>query len=242
MIIDDTCVGCGRCHPYCPAEAIGYRGRKSVIDEDRCFECGTCLRSGVCPVEVIRESPFVFDYPRSVRKFFSDPTTTHEQTKIPGRGTEEVKTNDVTGRIKPGEIGIGIEMGRPTVGASLREIEKMTRCLAENGFTDFEKDNPLTNLMLDRKTGKMGGEIVGERVLSAIVEVRIKEEELSRFLRTIRGIADELGTVFSLDLIVCLTDDLLVPVREVIHAEGYEIRENAKVNLGLGRPRSEKRL
>jgi NAD-dependent dihydropyrimidine dehydrogenase PreA subunit len=239
MIIDDTCVGCGRCHPYCPAEAIQYMEGKSVVDQDSCFECGTCLRSGICPVDAIRESASVFDYPRSVRKFFSDPTTTHEQTKIPGRGTEEVKTNDVTGRIKPGEIGIGIEMGRPTVGASLRDIEKLTRSLAEDGYTDFEANNPLTNLMSDPKTGNLKGEIMGEQILSAIVELRIREHELSGFLRTIRKIARELHTVFSLDLIVCLKDDLRIPVREVVNGEGFEIRENAKVNLGLGRPKAE---
>jgi NAD-dependent dihydropyrimidine dehydrogenase PreA subunit len=239
MIIDEKCVACGRCYPYCPAEAIRYMEGKSVVDEDRCFECGTCRRSGVCPVDAIHESAFVFDYPRSVRKFFSDPTTTHEQTKIPGRGTEEVKTNDVTGRFKPGEIGIGIEMGRPTVGTSLREIEKVTQGLAERGFTDFEECNPLTNLMEDRKTGKLKEEILGEKVLSAILELRIKEGELSRFLKTIRKTASKLETVFTLDLIVCLEGDLLIPAREVIHGEGFEIRENAKVNLGLGRPKAE---
>jgi len=237
MIIDDSCTGCGTCHPYCPAEAIKFVEKKSIIDQDGCFECGACLRSNVCPVDAIHESPLVFDYPRSVRKFFSDPTTTHEQTKIPGRGTEEVKTNDVTGRFKPGEIGIGIEMGRPSVGTSLSEIEKVTSILAKEGFTDFEEDNPLTNLLSDRKTGKLKEEIKGERVLSAILELRIKEEELSRFLKTIRKISYGLETVFSFDLIVCLKDNLLIPVAEAINREGFEIRQNAKVNLGLGRPK-----
>ena len=62
MIIDEKCVACGRCHPYCPAEAIRYMKGKSVVDEDHCFECGTCHRSGVCPVDAIHESAFVFDY------------------------------------------------------------------------------------------------------------------------------------------------------------------------------------
>jgi NAD-dependent dihydropyrimidine dehydrogenase PreA subunit len=240
MIIEDTCVRCGRCHSYCPAEAISYKGRKSVVDEERCLECGTCLRVGVCPVDAIHESPFVFDYPRSVRKFFSDPTTTHAQTGIPGRGTEEVKTNDVTGRTKPTEIGIGIEIGRPTVGASMREVDKITRGLVQNGFADFEKNNPLTNLMLDPKTGKLKEEIMDERVLSAILELRIKKEDLTRFLRTIRRIAGDVHTVFTLDLILCLTDGLRIPVREGVAAEGFEIRPNAKINLGLGRPRAER--
>ena len=63
--------------------------------------------------------------------------------------------------------------------------------------------------------------------------------ELLSFLKTIRKIAYELETVFSLDLIVCLKDDLRIPVSEVINGEGFEIRDNAKVNLGLGRPKAE---
>jgi hypothetical protein len=47
-----------------------------------------------------------------------------------GRGTAEVKTNDVTGRVKEGEAGFVIEFGRPSVGARFRDIQEMTKALA----------------------------------------------------------------------------------------------------------------
>ena len=43
-------------------------------------------------------------WPRIVRRAFSDPVVPHESTGVHGRGTEEVKTNDVSGRVKVGEV------------------------------------------------------------------------------------------------------------------------------------------
>ena len=38
-----------------------------------------------------------------------DSRVPHESTGVHGRGTEEVKTNDVSGRVGPGEAGFTIE-------------------------------------------------------------------------------------------------------------------------------------
>lgn len=43
---------------------------------------------------------------------------------VPGRGTEEVKTNDVTGRVDKKHYGIAVEMGRPSVAAMLSRRRK----------------------------------------------------------------------------------------------------------------------
>ena len=40
-----------------------------------------------------------YEWPRTVRANFSDPLVEHPETKVPGRGTEEMKTTEVTGRI-----------------------------------------------------------------------------------------------------------------------------------------------
>ncbi len=37
-----------------------------------------------------------------------------------------MKTNDVTGRVKRGEIGVGLEFGRPGMASRLSDLEKMT--------------------------------------------------------------------------------------------------------------------
>ncbi|MCD6471611.1 4Fe-4S binding protein [Candidatus Aerophobetes bacterium] len=236
MLIDaEKCVGCGRCQPYCPAACIRFEEGRSVIDQNKCLECGVCLRVEVCPVDAIYESPNVFEFPRSARKFFGDPATTHAETGIPGRGTDEVKTNDVTKRYKPGEIGIALEMGRPSVGAWMEDIEKAIETLIEAGFTNFEERNPVFNLITNKKTGELKEELKKERVLSAILEFKIKRNQLSACLKTIKQIAKKIDTVFSLDLITCFEHNLEIPEREVIEKEGFSLRKNAKINLGLGR-------
>ena len=52
MILEDKCVGCGRCLKLCPAEAItGSKKLPHKIDQDKCIKCGACLRG--CKFEAI---------------------------------------------------------------------------------------------------------------------------------------------------------------------------------------------
>jgi len=116
MIIDpEICIDCENCIPYCPVEAITVSDDHVDIDQDLCVECGVCLRSAVCPVEAIVEPDL--EWPRTLRALFSNPITVFQETGVAGRGTDEVKSNDVTGRYKRGEVGFGIEMGRPGTGS-----------------------------------------------------------------------------------------------------------------------------
>lgn len=237
IIHKEICVGCGECQPYCPAGAIVYEDLKSTVDQNVCYECGTCLRSEICPVNAIEESPYVYEHPRALRKYFSDPTSTHAVTGIQGRGTEESKTNDVTLRVKPGEVGIGIEVGRPTIGIGMDDIQKITRALASSGIHEIEPHNPIYSMIEDFKTGDLKKELMGERVLSAIIELQVKTERLRPVLRTLKTVARELESVFSLDVFTIVEPTLEIP-REVIdsiEAEGFSCRPNAKINMGLGR-------
>jgi len=52
----------------------------------------------------------------------SIPMVTHESTAVHGRGTEEVKTNDVSHRIKKGEVGLVVEFGRPGNPVSFNHV------------------------------------------------------------------------------------------------------------------------
>ncbi|WP_035214301.1 DUF362 domain-containing protein [Desulfitobacterium hafniense] len=239
MLIDqEKCIGCGICVPYCPMEAISVADKKASINQEMCVECGTCIRPRVvrCPTKAIYE-PYeqIKGTPREVRRFFSDPATTHGVTGVPGRGTEEVKTNDVTGRVCRGEIGIAIELGRPCVGTTFAEVEKVTMALAKH-HVDYEECNPLTHLMADRIKGTFKEEYKQENVLSAIVEFNGKLEQMAELLETIKETAKELDTVFSLDLICCFEEDGSIPVLTELERIGMKPRANAKVNLGMGRP------
>lgn len=134
MQIDQMlCTGCGECVHYCPVGAIKQANGTIDIEFDECVECTVCVRFADCPADAIQESPETAQWPRRVRREFSDPMTPHSSTGQRGRGTEEMKTNDVTGRIKMGEISLGMEFGRPGVATRLKELEKMTTALAKIG-------------------------------------------------------------------------------------------------------------
>ena len=112
----EKCIGCKKCIPFCPQGAIHVEDKKAFIDQEECVECGICVRQIECPRKAFYEPEEVRQWPRSVRKVFGDPTEKHESTGVRGRGTEEVKTNDVTGRVKRGEVGFALEFGRPSIG------------------------------------------------------------------------------------------------------------------------------
>ena len=238
MLVDqEKCIGCGVCIPYCPAAAISLVDEKASIDQDACLECGNCFRNDVvpCPTQAFYEKPGIYEEPRGIRRFFSDPTTTHSVTKVPGRGTEEVKTNDVTGRVCRGEIGIAVELGRPCLGTTMIEFEKVTKALAAIGVV-FEECNPLTQLMSDKKKGLIDPKYKNEKLVSAIVEFNAPFDRLTEILETIKQTAKSLDTVFSLDLINCFEEDGSLPVLPVLQKMGIKPRVNSKVNLGMGRP------
>src|SRR5512139_1603697 len=218
------CVGCGNCHAVCTMGVIYLdEDGKSTVNQDECVECFTCYRVlrneeypawlvrglrkvlsffhlgylaavDVCPTGAI--TPPVLQWPRSIRAAFSDPTTVHPGTGIPGRGTEEIKCNEVTGRLRKGEAGLVIELGRPGIGARFRDIEKVAMALAKL-HPHFESKNPVTQLMVSTDTGKMKEEILDEKVLSAIIELKTKQENIPELLQALDTVQKEVDTVIS---------------------------------------------
>jgi NAD-dependent dihydropyrimidine dehydrogenase PreA subunit len=241
LVNREACTGCGKCVPYCPMSAIivhkkdRAEGKKpyAVIDLEECVECSVCLRAGVCPTDAIYEEKL--EWPRILRKAFSDPLYVHEGTDIPGRGTEEMKTNDVTGRVLDGYIGIGMEFGRPGIGTRLREPEKGLKRLTEMGV-ELEPLNPLTQLIENKETGELKNDVLNEKVLSAIVECIVPLDKAQEVFRAIMEIAGEIDTVFSLDLICKVAPHGTIPLIQELEKAGVVSSINGKVNLGLGRP------
>jgi ferredoxin len=77
-IDEEKCIACERCIPYCPVNAIKWKDETVIIDEDECYECGVCLRSGSCPVNA-----FYFPethWPRTVRAQFGGTRTMEDMT------------------------------------------------------------------------------------------------------------------------------------------------------------------
>ena len=256
------CVACGNCIPVCPMGVIYIdpSRNRAVINEEECVECFTCYRGmsteelnptlvrairaflrffrlrfdpepDVCPTAAI--VPEELQWPRVVRWAFSDPVVTHESTGIHGRGTEEVKTNDVTDRIKEGEAGFVVEFGRPAIGVRFRDIQRMTVALAGLGV-DFEKKNPVTFLMEDSKKGTIRSDILNEKVLSAIVELKTPLEMVPRVLETIQEVSRNIDTVVSVGVSSKCDEKGYTPLEDFLKEKGYPFYW-AKTNLGLGR-------
>src|SRR5439155_7135071 len=263
MHIDhQKCVACGNCVPICPMGAIAIDPAKNraVVNTDECVECYTCYRGmsmeklnptfvrsvrrilkafrlrfdpepDVCPTSAI--IPDELSWPRVVRRAFSDPIVTHESTGVHGRGTEEVKTNDVTNRIDIGEVGYVVEFGRPTVGVRFRDIEKMTQALAGVGI-DFEAKNPVTHMMTDKKTCKLRDDILNEKILSAIVEFKTRLEHVQAVLRKIQEVSKTLDTVVAVGVSTRCGENGESALDDVLAEEGFSF-VRGKTNLGLGR-------
>ncbi|RJP15664.1 MAG: 4Fe-4S ferredoxin [Candidatus Abyssobacteria bacterium SURF_5] len=256
------CVGCGNCVPFCTMGAIRVENDVAVVNEDECVECSTCYRCcgpeglratfvrglrrlfralhlrydaplDVCPTGAL--VPPELKWPRSLRRAFSDPTVTHDSTGMAGRGTEEIKTNDITGRIGPGEAGIVIDLGRPGTGVFFRDIDTMTRALAQLDVF-FEPQNPLTHLMNDPQNGSLRKDIANEKVLSAIIELKIKLADLPEVLHLVEKTATALDTVISVGVSTKCDPEGGIPHESICSGAGYPLSLNGKTNLGLGRP------
>jgi len=235
--------------------------KRATINRDECVECHACFNGlsqehmnptlvrgmrklfqmmrlrfdpepDVCPIAAFE--PNELPWPRVVRRAFSDPRVPHESTGIEGRGTEEVKTNDISGRVTTGEVGFTIEFGRPGVGVWMREIQEMAWALARAGV-GFEKRNPLTTLMTDVPTGTLRPDILNEKVMSAILEIKVPVSRTEEIIRLVWDVEKRIDTVVALGVGARCDDDgdetIVAPILEKL---GYKL-ERAKTNIGLGR-------
>ena len=264
MDIDKTkCVGCGNCHIICTMGVISLdEDGKSVVNQDECVECSTCYRVlrnenyppwfvrairkvlsvfklgyladvDICPTGALK--PPELAWPRVLRAQFSDPTVVHPGTGVPGRGTDEIKSNDVTGRLRKGEAGLVVEIGRPGLGAFFRDIEKVAMALAPIEPV-FEPENPVTHLIADVTTGRLREGILDEKVLSAIIEFKTDMEKIPAFLAALEKVQPEIDTVMSVGVASRCLSDGTIPHEKWVRKAGYALSPNGKTNLGLGRP------
>ena len=264
MLIDtNKCVACANCVPVCPMGAIYVDPeiQRATINQDECVECGTCFRGmsqehlnptivrtvrkfarmfrfrfepepDVCPTAAFVMNELTM--PRLVRQVFSDPVVEHKSTGIKGRGTEEVKTNDVNPRVGVGEVGYTIEFGRPGVGVRFRDIQAMTSALAKEDV-HFEEKNPISHLMTDKSTGALREDILDEKILSGIVEIKTRLDQVETVLTIVEDVNREIDTVTAVGISTrCDENGEETQLAETLEELGYGF-ERAKTNMGLGR-------
>jgi NAD-dependent dihydropyrimidine dehydrogenase PreA subunit len=233
MFIDqELCEKCLDCRPVCPMGAIVVKEKNVVIDYEDCVECGVCLRFNICPTGAIKQVDEI-PYPRVIRAVFSDVVATHANTGIAGRGTEEMKTNDVTNLFVEGEIGFSIELGRPGVGAYLSELEKVVRKVVSLGVI-LAPDNPVYPLIVDKAVGNLRPEVLKEKVLSAIVEFIVKEERALKIVDEMQHFLNkELDTVATMSVIARAEKDGKCSFLDKLTTAGQKPYPNGKVNIGM---------
>ena len=240
VINKEKCIGCKICQTYCTVDAFIYDGenRKCYVDQDRCTECYVCLRQRVCPKDAI-EPIELNNFYKQFQHVISDPVENHGVTGVTGRGTEEVKTNDVSGRVKKGEVGIAIDMGRPGMGVYLRDASKVAMALASVGVElQPAEHTPLAALMKDLKTGELVEECLNYHLLSVIVEGKCREDQLKDALQALQKVETEIDTVFSLGLILRVNEKGQTEALNCLEELGIPMPHRGKVNVGLGRPLS----
>jgi len=257
------CVACANCVPVCPMGAIYIDQdiNRAVINDDACVECGTCYRGmstenlnptitrairkvaktflfrfdpepDVCPT-----SAFVMnelEMPRLIRQIFSDPVVEHTSTGIKGRGTEEVKTNDVRPRVEKDEVGYTLEFGRPGVGVRFSDIQELTKELAKIKVR-FEPHNPITHLLEDEATGMIRQDIINEKILSAIVEIKTTIDQVEKILSIVEEVNQRIDTVTAIGISTrCEDNGEETVLTGKLDDLGYSYHR-AKTNMGLGR-------
>ena len=122
---------------------------------------------------------------------------------------------------------------RPGVGARFRDIQQVTTALAHLGV-EFETNNPVTSLMTDPSRGLLREDILNEKILSAIVEIKTDLDKVASVLKEIRRLSPQLDTVISVGVSTRCDAEGNDALREILEREGYPTYRG-KTNLGLGR-------
>ena len=110
----------------------------------------------------------------------------------------------------------------------------MSRALAKAGVS-FEKNNPITTLMTDVNTGDIRTDILNEKVMSAIIEIKVDVARTEEIIRIIWEVEKRIPTQVVIGVGVrCDAEGEETMVAPILEKLGYN-PQRAKTNIGLGR-------
>jgi Pyruvate/2-oxoacid:ferredoxin oxidoreductase delta subunit len=232
----EKCIGCMTCHPYCTVGAIFlavWEGKKkSDVNQSVCVECGACFRSKVCPKDAIVMPEL--EWPRKLRAHFSNPYAGHLPAKKGAPPAAEPKANEMTGRITEGMTVVWLEIGRPGVSASLRDVQEICMALARLGV-EFDPGSGVTALMFDPAAGIFPEDILDERGLNILVQFSTANQALPGILKVLKEASLRVDTVFSIGLSNRLDESAAIPVVSIAEGAGFTVKPDAKTVVGLGK-------
>ncbi len=229
MKVNNDCIGCEECVPYCPQGAISMNAEgQATIDRYVCVECGVCFDTDICPVLAFEED---HDELAEFKKLFGRLLAAFPGGKTSGRGGGhgyDVKTNDVTEKIAADKVGMRFELGRPVGGIKLGDVEQMRRYLVERGW------QPGVGARYQNLQGMgFSDEMLEHRILTSFFEFVLPPENIPDLVHS--AIQYVMGNDLWMTVnMVGLTQTIDRLERDLKNA-GLDIEPNAKVNLGLGR-------
>ena len=227
MKVNDTCIGCEACLPYCPQGAIFMTGgAQAAVDQDLCVECGVCTDTDICPVSAFEEDQ---DETAKYKRSFGRLLSKHLDLKnVVKESAYDVKTNDVTGKIPESKVVMRLELNRPGGGLKFKDVAQMGAEMHRLGW------NPdISSRSLNMSEYQFADHALEQRILTCHLELVLDPEKVPDVVKDATRFVTEHNLWVSINLAGLA--ETVDRTQKVLQAAGLKMEPVAKVNLGLGR-------
>lgn len=93
-IINNSCIGCGKCTRVCPTNILEIIDEKAVVKKGLCLECGHC--QGICPANaVLVNGEFADEYDVKLKASFKDVKTLIKTNRSVRNFKEELVSKEI---------------------------------------------------------------------------------------------------------------------------------------------------
>jgi hypothetical protein len=142
------------------------------------------------------------------------------------------------GGLKSGEFAFIITVGRPLLGCTMGDIDKITSSLAKVGVF-VEPTSTVGRLMSDSSAGKIRDDVLAEKFYYLVVQFKTDESKLADAVSAMQQAAKQVDTVFSVAVVVGIGADHSIAGLGQFESRGVSVRPNGKLHLDLARSHRE---